>query len=337
MKTSTNKVILFILLGLLSFYIGLDMHLINSGVTLALLRIVVLGQGVSFLCIGLMGILIKREIITLLKQLSNLIEQMTRYEPEEVFSPLKDELTSKLQVQVTRLGKILRTRHKQVQDEKEQIQQLISDIAHQLKTPLSNVSLYTEFIKEQYGVDELELYKGLEGEVDKLRFLTEGFIKMSRLEGGLIKLKIEEVDLKDTCLSAIKQAYFQAINKPIEIVFEQAPSLVIKHDRKWTTEALYNVLDNAIKYSKPYTKVQVKLIPYELFVRIDVKDEGMGIPVEEVNEIFQRFYRGEQAQFYEGVGIGLYLTRKIIIEQGGYIKVESKRGVGSTFSIFLPQ
>ena len=107
-------------------------------------------------------------------------------------------------------------------------------------------------------------------------------------------------------------------------------------DGKWTAEALGNLLDNAIKYTRE-GGITVKTTPYELFLRLDITDTGMGIPEEEQAKIFTRFYRSEAVKEQEGVGIGLYLTREIVSRQGGYLKVSSETGKGSTFSVFLPR
>ncbi|MEF9960148.1 MAG: HAMP domain-containing sensor histidine kinase [Niameybacter sp.] len=335
MKTRIRIGILIVCI--LIIYLGLDVYLMFMTQDEAIIKGVVVGQIMSLIAGGGIVILVKREVTTLLCKLSQSLENMMGEHPEEVFQPLKDELPSKIQVQMNRLGKILQTHNQQVTLEKEQIQEMIGDIAHQLKTPLANVSLYTELlsIQAEQGPD-CELYEDLQGEVEKLKFLTEEFIKMSRLESGVIKLNLKPCQLSDTCLQAIKQVYMKAKAKHIDIVCEPMPNLEIFHDSKWTGEALNNILDNAIKYSDEKSIITLCVIPYEVFVRVDIKDQGYGIDEEEMNAIFRRFFRGEEASDIEGVGIGLYLARKIIMDQGGYIKVSSKKGEGSIFSVFLP-
>ena len=109
-----------------------------------------------------------------------------------------------------------------------------------------------------------------------------------------------------------------------------------KFDSKWTKEALENIVDNAIKYTQNGA-ITISVTAYEMFVRIDVADSGMGIEEEEQAKIFARFYRSQAVREQEGVGIGLYLAREIITNEGGYIKVTSERGKGSLFSVFLPR
>ena len=108
------------------------------------------------------------------------------------------------------------------------------------------------------------------------------------------------------------------------------------YDRRWTEEALFNILDNAVKYDEPGMPVCVTVTSYELFVRIDIMNYGNEIPGEEYPRIFMRYYRGGNAVFVkEGIGLGLYLSREIITDQGGYIKVNSAKGMGNVFSVFL--
>ena len=106
-------------------------------------------------------------------------------------------------------------------------------------------------------------------------------------------------------------------------------------DRKWTAEALGNILDNAVKYTGQ-GRIAVRTRQYELFTAVEVADTGPGLDEEEIPGLFGRFQRGEDAQEQEGVGIGLYLARQILVGEGGYIKVSSKKGKGSVFSLFLP-
>ena len=113
--------------------------------------------------------------------------------------------------------------------------------------------------------------------------------------------------------------------------------LCVSHDRKWTGEALFNLLDNAIKYTPAGGRINVSAENREMYLKIDIADTGMGIAEQNQGAIFKRFYREERARDAEGIGIGLYLAREIITMQGGYILVSSSPGQGSTFSVFLPR
>lgn len=318
-------------------YSVLDIYLLSAGVSTDSIKIVLIAEIITgFLMFCLIGN-IKSEMQRLLERLSKLMNSLIDKHPEEVFSTLKDEMPSKLQMQVIRLNEILQNDRVTVIHEKENIEKLLGDIAHQLKTPLTNVGIYTELLEEARLDEESyqTFYEGLRLEIEKLEFLIEAFIKTSRLEGGVIKLNYANQNIQDTCLSAIKHTYVKAKKKNIVIDFQSKEAILIKHDVKWTTEAVENIIDNAIKYSEPNTKIKISIIPYEIFVRIDIEDQGIGVPKQEVTKIFKRFYRGEKVSKQEGVGIGLYLARKIITDQGGYMKVKSTEGKGSVFSVFL--
>ena len=114
------------------------------------------------------------------------------------------------------------------------------------------------------------------------------------------------------------------------------PDLLLNHDRKWTEEAIFNVLDNAVKYTDPKGSIEIQVIPQEIFTKISIRDNGKGILPERQAEIFTRFYREPEVHDNHGVGIGLYLTRKILELQNGYIEVRSEAGKGSEFCLYLP-
>jgi signal transduction histidine kinase len=274
----------------------------------------------------------------ILNQLSKVISCIIDMKEEEVFSVLNDDLLSKLQSQVIKLTNILKAQNKRIKKERDEIKSLISDISHQLKTPLSNLKLYHELMKypsiskEEYN----EFNLNIKNQIEKLSFLLESMIKISRLEGGIIQLTPQKINLNDICLTAIKQAYEMAKNKNIEIQFNITEDILLNLDKNWTVEAIFNIIDNAIKYTKSGGTIMLHIIKYEMFVRVNITDNGIGIEEKEINHIFKRFYRGEGTQDEDGVGLGLYLARKIITEQNGYMKVKSQKSQGSTFSLFLP-
>jgi signal transduction histidine kinase len=182
----------------------------------------------------------------------------------------------------------------------------------------------------------IEFTKNMQSQLDKLNWLMESLIKMSRLETGIINLIKDNNSIMQTALKAISMALLKAEQKNINITFDGDENIIINHDIKWTQEAIFNIIDNAIKYSPENSVIDVSLTKYELFCRIDIRDNGIGITESDINKIFTRFYRGENGKTIDGVGIGLFLSRKIISEQGGYIKVTSSIGKGSVFSVFLP-
>ena len=222
-------------------------------------------------------------------------------------------------------------------EEKDKIKTLIGDISHQTKTPIANLLLYAQLLGEQDLPPESRAYvSALEHQAEKLRFLIDALVKTSRLESGVLAMTPKSHPIQQLLEAAAAQAAPRAEARGIALTVEPA-DLTARFDPKWTTEALYNLVDNAVKYTPAGGSVTLRAVGYELFCRIDVTDTGSGIPEAEQARIFQRFYRSPSAGETEGVGIGLYLARQIAAGQGGYLKVTSRPGEGSTFSLFLPR
>ena len=220
--------------------------------------------------------------------------------------------------------------------EKDKIKSLISDISHQTKTPISNLVLYSSLLSEQEDLpkETKELIKQIFIQSEKLNFLISGLIKTSRLETGIISVitRLNSVrEMLDDAISQVKPLA-EAKNIKISLICAEEQALF---DFKWTTEAIYNVIDNAVKYTNTSGAIQIEVTSHDMFCRMDIIDNGIGIKEEELNKVFKRFYRSSSVQNIQGVGIGLFLTREIISAQGGYMKVKSDVGKGSTFSIFL--
>lgn len=221
--------------------------------------------------------------------------------------------------------------------EKDRIKALIADISHQTKTPISNILIYTELLKEQELSDEARQSVALlESQAQKLNFLIASLVKLSRLETGIIVLHPREDYVTGLLEEAYKQFHYKAEEKGLYLRMETQDIQEIKavFDEKWTGEALGNVIDNAVKYTRT-GGITVTVKPYEMFVGIEVADTGMGISEEEQARIFGRFYRTMEVSNEEGIGIGLYLTRQILQMEGGYIKVASEAGKGAKFTLYL--
>lgn len=220
--------------------------------------------------------------------------------------------------------------------EHENIKGLVSDLSHQLKTPISNLRMYTDFLKNpDISDDERTRYlQVLELAVDRLSFLSESMIKVSRLESGLINLDVKSQSINDTVLQAVKDVYVSAKNAGITIRYDEQVKCDIQHDRRWTAEACFNLLDNAIKYGKTGSEIVLSVRKLGLTVEISVTDENEPIGEDERTHIFERFYRGRNSGDKDGVGIGLYLSREIIEKQGGMLSVIPQKG-GNKFVIVL--
>ena len=227
-----------------------------------------------------------------------------------------------------------------VQRQRESIQRLLSDISHQTKTPLANLKLYSSLpMEEELTPRQREQAQVIFQQSEKLSFLIETLVKLSRLETDVLAVTPKSQPLSPLLERAASQAKAAAEQKGIalQLHLQQQAEMKALYDLRWTAEALGNLLDNAVKYTPPGGCIQVSATQYELFCRIDVRDNGIGIAEEEQAQIFGRFYRGRQVREQEGLGIGLYLAREIAQKQGGYLKLSSRPGQGSTFSLYLPR
>ncbi len=226
-----------------------------------------------------------------------------------------------------------------LETEKANIKGLISDISHQTKTPMANIKLYSELLSEQLEEDgiEAELLGQIQAQAQKLEFLIQALTKLSRLETNILEVVPVKSQVKPLLESAVEEIRKKAEKKEIQIKIEMDFEAEAVFDRKWTEEALYNLLDNAVKYSPAGSEVLISTKLYEMWCVIAVSDRGRGISEEEIPKIFGRFYRAKEVQQEEGVGIGLYLVREILQKEGGFIKVNSEVGKGSTFLCYLPR
>ncbi len=224
---------------------------------------------------------------------------------------------------------------KKLTSEKDKVKTLVSDISHQTKTPIANLLLYAELLREEELPQSAEesvaqIYQ----QADKLRFLISSLIKLSRLETGIVAVNPSPHSVSELLRTLSEQYGAAAREKGLELTVEGEEAWAL-FDRKWTLEALGNMVDNAIKYTHS-GKVTISTQAHELFLCIQVSDTGMGIDEAETAAVFGRFYRSGGAGDEKGVGIGLFLAREIIQSQGGYIRLKSEKGQGSTFSVYLP-
>lgn len=272
----------------------------------------------------------------LLEKVTLLIEALVEQQEQHIFSEAEDTLTARLQHQLLKLRNILTAQNEMLAQEKEQIKTLISDISHQIKTPIAAANTFAQLLndKEVSDKERTEYITTLQSSLEKLTFLTNSLIKMSRLESGIISLKPERNSLNDIVLQAVKTVYAKAKSKNIIITFDCEQTFEAVLDFNWTAEAITNVLDNAVKYTPDGGVVGLRITKYPSYLRLDISDSGIGIPEDEQAKVFGRFYRGKQSAGIGGVGIGLYLTRDIVNKQNGYIKVASDEN-GTTFSLFL--
>ncbi|MCR5118612.1 MAG: HAMP domain-containing histidine kinase [Lachnospiraceae bacterium] len=241
--------------------------------------------------------------------------------------------------------------NKNLEAERHRLEQFISDISHQTKTPMTNIKMYTELLceeiaqlkdsspdREKAAYERISKYADeIKRQDQRLEFLIASLTKLSRLESGTLEVVAKTSLLTELTDSAIAAVRPKADIKKISIsVTGCDKDMTASFDMKWTLEALVNVLDNAVKYSPPGGKIEIDITSTEMYVAIHVCDEGAGISEEDAAKIFGRFYRSNEVQQEEGVGIGLYLAREILSKEDGYIKVvTNEQRSGGEFILYL--
>lgn len=249
----------------------------------------------------------------------------------------EETIESKLLHQINKYKQELDIEKEETIHSKQEIQSLVTHISHQVKTPLANIKIYNDLLaRNDLSKEEaIDFHQMLNKQINKLDFLMESLIKMSRLETDIIQLNIEKNDLYSTLIEVINHVFLLAEKKHINIELSKNTHISALYDEKWTQEAIFNVLENCIKYSNKNTTITIQMSKNTFFSKIIITDQGIGIKKENYNNIFQRFYRAQEVQDEDGIGIGLYLTREILSREEGYITVQSEYGKGSTFTIYL--
>lgn len=320
------------------FFLGLVLWMAAIGSSIAVLlmtgnvaaTLCVLGFGVfAFGCGVLFVRIVRKKLVLFSDQFCELLDGMMSGKeelPEE--KQQKEGLFYKIHYRLKRLYEVMQENRNHIAKEREDLQELISDISHQVKTPIANLKMINNTLleKEVPAQKQQEFLTAQSSQLDKLDFLMQAMIKTSRLETGVISLEQREQSIYETLAAALGGIFLNAEKKKIDVQVDCPEGLMVSHDRKWTTEALFNILDNAVKYTPASGNIWVSVECWEMYVKIDITDNGIGISEEHQGTIFKRFYREDTVHDAEGIGIGLYLAREIISLQGGYIVVSSHPG-----------
>lgn len=286
----------------------------------------------------------KHRVTEVENELNYIYEQLLQFQNGNVdMLPLPEESSwqkfGDVYEKLRELGYYFSNLKERLAQEENSTKALITDISHQLKTPLASIRMSHELsLASDLSEEERQSFIETETqEILKMEVLLDELVKLSRLENSMIQIKYEKCSIKKTISEAVSQIYIKANAKDIEICVDMENDVETMHDHKWTVEALVNILENAVKYSPQRSLVNINVSCLVNHVLIQIEDEGIGIPEGEVHEIFKRFYRGSNTKdiVKEGAGVGLYLARSIIEQQGGSIVAKRKNGNGTIFQIML--
>ncbi|MBS7008098.1 sensor histidine kinase [Anaerostipes sp.] len=291
---------------------------------------------IAALYMGLSRRRMKKEIYAFTNRLESCLDAMALGREMEQDADDEDTLWSKVYERLKRLDRIWQKKNAESLEEKKKIKELISDISHQTKTPIANIKLYVELLQEEGNGQEHRFLQKIGAQTEKLDFLLKSMVKMSRLETGVIGVHCKRQSLSETLGRAVSSIVPKSEQKQIRLSVDCDSSVTVMHDSKWTEEALFNILENAVKYTGQGGSIRVSVSVQEIFTKISIKDTGKGIAPERQAEIFARFYREPEVYDQEGIGVGLYLARNIMTLQNGYIEVRSEPGAGADFRLYLP-
>lgn len=252
-------------------------------------------------------------------------------------SDVKEGEYSALVSKIKQIQEVLGSHIQSAEQEKEQVKSLVSNMSHQLKTPLANLSLYGEILgKNEVTPEQKEEFSGkMQRQIEKLNWIIESLSKMTKLEQNIDEIEAEHMGIKQTLLDAVDMVYDKLEKKEINLSMEPFEDRLLYHNRKWTVEVFVNLLENALKYTQKGGRISIDVKSYEFYTEIIFSDNGRGIRQGEMTDIFKRFYRSPEVENLEGSGIGLYLSRLILEKEKGYITAASQYGKGSCFSVFL--
>ena len=282
-----------------------------------------------------------------LKKAAAMTEAILADRKLSVSSPGDELLLARIENQLVRIQEMLDGRRKEAEESRDEIQKLISEIAHQMRTPLANIESYTCLLRDaventetkdepgKISRERQQYISALEESEKKLHFLVDSFVKMARLEQHIIQIRKDEKDLLKTVQNTFGQIQNRAEEKEIRFQIRMPDQAVCAHDPNWLGDALFNILDNAVKYSAPGCSIEVRLQQNEMFTKFQVRDYGLGIEAGEENQIFRRFYRGSRVTVQEGFGIGLYLAREVIRLHGGFVTAK-RMDPGLLIEVNLP-
>jgi len=222
---------------------------------------------------------------------------------------------------------------------REFLKDIISDISHQLKTPLAALRMYNEIIQNEQVHNKVVNAFTLksERELTRMEILIQNLLKLARMDAGTIELEIKNHNVKGFLEEVIKGFMTRAEMEKKTIVLDLEENIMLEFDNEWLLEAVGNILKNAMDHTSAKDKIEIKCKETPILTTITIKDNGRGIHPEDIHHIFKRFYRSRFSKDKQGVGIGLTLSKTIVERHGGTISVESDFGKGTIFRLVFPK
>ncbi|UAC48932.1 HAMP domain-containing histidine kinase [Bacillus aquiflavi] len=246
---------------------------------------------------------------------------------------------AKLIYSINNMSASIRNNIMALEKEKKFLVNLLSDISHQLKTPLSSLMMFNELLTEREIEDaqRKRFLKSSQVQLKRMEWLIKSLLKLAKLDAGAIVFKKVDQSLNETISQTIEMIKKRSEEEKVEIKLIESEDIHMAHDREWLSEALMNMIKNAVEHTEKDGCITVSVEDSPLFYRIFISDTGEGIEPNQLPHIFKRFYRIKSKKQNDSVGIGLSLSQSIVEGQGGLIEVDSILGEGTTFQILFPK
>ncbi|SCN22768.1 Sensor kinase CusS [Clostridium sp. N3C] len=242
---------------------------------------------------------------------------------------------SKLAVAFNSMRATIRNNISQLEKEKQFLADLLSDISHQLKTPLSSMIIYNDIMlsKDLTKEQREKFLLHNENQLNRMNWLIQSMLKLAKIDANAIEFDKLQQSLKETIEEAIDTLTGKAKEQGVNILFQVDNDMLLDHDRLWMEEALINIIKNSIEHTPAEGQIKIDLLENPIYKRIIIEDTGEGISEEDLPNIFKRFYKAKSSKKTDSVGIGLALAKSIIEAHQGIIEVKSKLGAGTRFTI----
>ncbi len=267
--------------------------------------------------------------------ISYLMKVQDRLELPEL-SAMQEGKIGILQSEIYKLVAILKEQYSGEHKRKKYLVDLLSDISHQIKTPMTAMTLMSDLMKTPDLSEEkrLDYISKIDSQIDRINWLIRNLLTLSQLEADMLPLKSEQINAEQLVKNATVSLETLADVRGVELNTEAKSEMLLACDKQWTTEALSNIIKNCIEHTPEGGNVDVQVTQNNLYTQIIIKDNGAGISKEHLPYIFKRFYKVDGAS-NSSVGIGLSMSKQIIMRQGGMIDVKSELGKGTEFTIKL--
>ncbi|ERI91768.1 ATPase/histidine kinase/DNA gyrase B/HSP90 domain protein [Clostridiales bacterium oral taxon 876 str. F0540] len=242
---------------------------------------------------------------------------------------------SKLAVSFNSMREIIRNNISQLKKEKQFLVDLLSDISHQLKTPLSSMIVYNDIMlsKELDKNQRQTFLLSNQNQLNRMNWLIQSMLKLAKLDARAIELRKEKQSLNETVEEAVDALESKASENNVKIIRKCNYDIYLEHDRLWLEEALINIIKNGIEHTPSGGTISIDLIENPVYRRIIIEDTGEGIEERDLPNIFKRFYKAKTSRKADSVGIGLALAKSIVEAHNGLIEAQSKIGLGTKFTI----